>query len=222
MAQQLLPLEIADGVGLLSQNVAHMLGGAALLLSFALLYQRRIARVLDACALQGMVLAVAALWQGWSQGAPRLLVTAVMVLAAAGVAIPMALRHAALRRNMHREIGTVPGSFTSMLLSAGLVVLSMSVALPREDLALALALVLLAALTMVMRRDALAQAAGFLSLGNGLILAAISVPDMPLVEELTGAVLALTAFGTFGVVSFRERLDPPDAGRPGTAGGPAQ
>ena len=68
--------------GQLPYDVAHVLGGAMLLLSCMLLYQRRVAAVITALALQGGVLAAAAAWQGYVQGAPQLFLTALMALLA--------------------------------------------------------------------------------------------------------------------------------------------
>src|SRR5690349_3714143 len=68
--------------GQLPYDVAHLLGGAMLLLSFVLLYQRRVMAVINAFAAQGAVLALAAAWQGWVQGAPQLYLTALIAFAA--------------------------------------------------------------------------------------------------------------------------------------------
>ena len=75
----------------------------------------------------------------------------------------------------------------------------------REALALALSVVLLGLLVMSTRRNALLQVVGFLSLENGLILAAVGAAGMPLVVELSTAVLVLVAFGVFGAFVLRIR-----------------
>jgi hydrogenase-4 component E len=106
------------------------------------------------------------------------------------------------------------GVFPSSVLGVGLVVLAIIVVVPttfgahsvtREALAMALSVVLLGLLMMITRRNALSQAIGFLSLENGLILAAIGVPDMPMLVELSVAVLVLVAFVVFGIFVFRIR-----------------
>ena len=63
----------------------------------------------------------------------------------------------------------------------------MSTALTREDLALALSVVLLGLLMMMTRRNAVSQVVGFMSLENGLILAATGAEGMPLVVEISVA-----------------------------------
>ena len=53
--------------GQLPYDLAHLLGGAVLLLSFVLLYQRRISAVINAFATQGALLALAALLAAWDE-----------------------------------------------------------------------------------------------------------------------------------------------------------
>src|SRR5256886_807641 len=92
-----------------------------------------------------------------------------------------------------------------MLLGMGLVALSMVVMLrvtaeadplAREDLAFALSVVLLGLLMMVTRRNAVSQIVGFMSLENGLVLAATGAKGMPLVVEISIAFSILIAFPT--------------------------
>ena len=99
-----------------------------------------------------------------------------------------------------------------MLLGIGLVALSMVVMLrvtegadrlAREDLALALSVVLLGFLMMVTRRNAVSQVVGFMSLENGLILAAAGAEGMPLVVEMSIAFSVLVAFLVIGIFLFR-------------------
>jgi hydrogenase-4 component E len=108
-----------------------------------------------------------------------------------------------------------------MLAGMGLVALSMVVMLratqtadplAREDLAFALSVVLLGLLMMVTRRNAVSQIVGFMSLENGLILAATGAKGMPLVVEISIAFSVLVAFIVIGVFLFRirERFDSVD------------
>ena len=84
--------------------------------------------------------------------------------------------------------------------------------LAREDLAFALSVVLLGLLMMVTRRNAVSQIVGFMSLENGLILAATGAKGMPLVVEISVAFSVLVAFIVIGVFLFRirERFDSVD------------
>jgi hydrogenase-4 component E len=87
-------------------------------------------------------------------------------------------------------------------------------AVAREDLALALAVVLLGLLIMVTRRNAVSQVVGFMSLENGLVLAATGARGMPLVVEISIAFSVLIAFIVIGIFLFRirERFDTVDIG----------
>ena len=108
-----------------------------------------------------------------------------------------------------------------MLAGMGLVALSMVVMLrvthnadplAQEDLAFALAVVLLGLLMMVTRRNAVSQVVGFMSLENGLVLAATGAKGMPLVVEISVAFSILIAFIVIGIFLFRirERFDTVD------------
>jgi hydrogenase-4 component E len=211
------------GYGAFAYDMAHLLGAAVLVLSFVLLYQRRMTAVINTYAVQAFVLALAAAWQGWVQDAPHLYITAAITVAAKGVVIPLALHNFIRRLAIGRSVDTALGVFGSMALGVALVTLAILVVVPvtpqaqtmtREDLALALSVVLLGLLMMVTRRSALTQVIGFMSLENGLILAAIGVAGMPLVVELSVAVLVLVAFIVFGVFFFRirARFDSLDVG----------
>ena len=84
--------------------------------------------------------------------------------------------------------------------------------LVREDLAFALAIILMGMLVMITRRNAVTQIVGFMSLENGLVLAATGAKGMPLVVEFSVAFSILIAFIVFGVFVFRirERFDTVD------------
>ncbi len=215
-----------QGFGTFAYDFSHLLGGAALVLSFTLLYQRRLAAVIHIYALQACVVGAAAAWQGFAQNAPHLYVTALIAFGAKGVLIPVALHRIVRRLDIRRQIEPALGIFPTMILGVGLVGLAIAVVLPstrhvqaqtlaREDLALALSVVLLGMLAMITRRNALLQVVGFLSLENGLMLAAVGIEGMPLVVELSVAVLVLVAFVVFGVFFFRirERFDSLDVRR---------
>jgi hydrogenase-4 component E len=208
-----------NGFGTPAYDVSHLLGGGVLLLSFVLLYQRRIGAVINGFAVQGALLACAAAWQAYVQGAPGLYLTAVIAFGAKAVAIPLALRLLVGRLGLHRAVETSLGIGASLLAAIGLVGLSVLVVLPvtaggatplaRVDLTIALSVVLLGMLAMIARRNAISQVIGLLSLENGLILGAVGVAGMPLVVELSTAALVLVAAMVAAVVVFqiRERLD---------------
>ena len=205
--------------GQLPYDVAHLLGGAMLLLSFVLLYQRRV-RGGDQRASRCRA-------RCWPRRPPG----------RAGAGRAAALPDGADR--LRRQGGADPAgaarcwsggstctarwrprsaSAPSLIAGVALVALAILVVLPvtaaarrplaREDLALALSVVLLghADDDHAAQRDQ--QVIGLMSLENGLILAAVGVAGMPLVVELSTAALVLVVVVVAGVVVFqiRERL----------------
>jgi hydrogenase-4 component E len=202
-------------------DVAHLLAGGLVLVSFLLLYQDRLYALLNIFALHAVVLALSVGWQASVQDAPHLYVTAGIALVFKGLLIPLALHRIVQRLGIHREIETVVGIGLTMLAGMGLVALSMVVMLrvtaaagplAREDLAFALSVVLLGLLMMVTRRNAVSQVVGFMSLENGLVLAATGARGMPLVVEISVAFSILIAFIVIGIFLFRirERFDTVD------------
>ncbi len=205
----------------ISFDVAHMLAGSLVLVSFMQLYQDRLYALLNLFALHALVLAASVAWQAFIQDAPHLYLTAVIALVFKAIVIPVALHRIIVKLGIHREIETVVGVGPAMLLGMGLVALSMVVMLrvtaeadplAREDLAFALSVVLLGLLMMVTRRNAVSQVIGFMSLENGLVLAATGAKGMPLVVEISVAFSVLIAFIVIGIFLFRirERFDTVD------------
>ena len=133
--------------------------------------------------------------------------------------IPVALRRMVVRLGIHRTIEPVVSIGLTMLAGIGLIALSIMVMLPitaaadtlaREDLAFALSVILLGLLMMITRRNAVSQVIGFMSLENGLILAATGAKGMPLVVEISVAFSVLVALIVIGIFLFRirERFEP--------------
>jgi len=208
-------------MGVLSFDIAHLLAGGLVLFSFVMLYQVRMFALLNVFALHALVLALSVAWQAHAQDAPHLYITAFIALVFKAMAIPVGLHHIVRRLGIHREIEIVAGVGPTMLAGMALVALSLVVMLPlteaadplsREDLAFALAVILLGLLVMVTRRNAVSQVIGFMSIENGLILAATGARGMPLVVEISVAFSILVAFIVIGVFLFRirERFDSVD------------
>src|SRR5947208_1265446 len=208
-------------MGNLTFDIAHLLAGGLVLVSFLLLYQDRMYALLNIFALHALVLALSVAWQAYVQHAPHLFVTAAIALVFKAIRIPTALHRIVQRVGIHREIETVGGVGLTMLGVMALVALSMVVMLrvtaeadplAREDLAFALSVVLLGLLVMVTRRNAVSQVVGFMSLENGLVLAATGAKGMPLVVEISVAFSVLIAFIVIGIFLFRirERFDTVD------------
>jgi hydrogenase-4 component E len=202
-------------------DIAHLLAGGLVLVSFMQLYQNRLYALLNIFALHAFVLSLSVAWQAFIQDAPHLYVTAAIALCFKALIIPVVLHNMIRRLGIHREIETVVGIGPTMLAGMGLVALSMAVMLQvtaevdplaREDMVFALSVVLLGLLLMVTRRNAVSQVIGFMSLENGLVLAATGAKGMPLVVEISVAFSILIAFIVIGIFLFRirERFDTVD------------
>ena len=202
-------------------DLAHMLAGGLVLVSLVMLYQDRLYSLINTLAVHAVVLALSVAWQAYIQDAPHLYITAVIALGFKAIAVPMALRRMVFKLGIHREIENVVGVGLTMLGAIGLIALSLVVMLPatmhadplaREDIALALSVVLIGLLMMVTRRNAVSQVAGFMSLENGIVLAATGAQGMPLVVEISVAFSILIAFIVIGIFLFRirERFDTVD------------
>ncbi len=191
-----------------------MLAGSLVLVSFLMLYQDRMLALINMLSLHAVVLALSVGWQAYTQDAPHLFITAALALGFKAMLIPWVLRRMVFQMGIHREIETVGGIGLTMLAGIALVALSLEVMLPvtsdadpvaREDIALALSVVLIGMLMMVTRRNALSQVVGFMSLENGIILAATGARGMPLVVEISVAFSVLIALIVIGVFLFRIR-----------------
>jgi hydrogenase-4 component E len=186
-----------------------------------LLYQDRIFALVNIFALHALVVSLSVAWQAYIQQAPHLYITAAIALGVKAVVIPVVLHRIIVRLGIHRSIETVVGIGQTMLGGIGLVALSILVMLPitaqagtlaREDLAFSLSVILLGLLMMTSRRNAVSQVIGFMSIENGLILAATAAKGMPLVVEISVAFSILIALIVIGIFLFRirERFDTVD------------
>lgn len=208
----------------LAYDVAHLLGTLVLMMSFALLYQTRLFSLLQVYSAQSVILAATAAWQGYAHGESHLYVTALITLSLKAIVIPIALHRIVVKFDIQRAVEPAFSIGLTMLTGVSLVTLSILLVLPvtadaaaltREHLSLSLSVVLLGLLMMISRRNAVSQVVGFMSIENGLILAAIGVAGMPLVVEMLVAFSVMVAFIIFGIFLFeiRERFDSLDLHR---------
>lgn len=205
----------------LDLDIAHLLASSLVLISFLMLYQDRLPALLNLFAVHALALTLSVAWQAYIQDAPHLYITAAIALGFKAILVPMALHRIIRRLGIHREIETVVGIGQTMLAGMALVGLSLVVVLrvtpeadplAREDIAFALAVLLMGLLIMVTRRNAVSQIIGFMSMENGLVLAATGAKGMPLVVEISVAFSILIAFIVIGIFLFRirERFDTVD------------
>ena len=198
----------------LALDIAHLFAGGLVLMSLMLLYQDRMTGLINTFALHALVVSLSVAWQAYIQDAPHLYITAAIALGVKAVVIPLALHRIIKRLGIHRTIEPVVSVGLTMLAGIALIALSIMVMLPitaqagtlaREDLAFSLSVILLGLLMMISRRNAVSQVIGFLSIENGLILAATGAKGMPLVVEISVAFSILVALIVIGIFLFRIR-----------------
>ena len=196
-----------------------MLAGTMVLVSFMLLYQDRMFALLNVFALHAVVLSASVAWQAHIQNAPHLYVPAAIALVLKGIIIPVALHRVVIRLGIHRDDRDCRRHWADLALRRRAVRRSRWSSCSRRRKRpihwrarishLPLSILLLGLLMMVTRRNAVSQIIGFMSIENGLILAATAARGMPLVVEISVAFSVLVAFIVIGVFLFRirERFD---------------
>jgi hydrogenase-4 component E len=190
-----------------------------LLLSFSMLSQRRIVNLVNLLALQGALLCAATLLVAWRTNQGHLYVSAALTFALKVVGLPLLLHRLIRRLNVYWDAEPVINASGTMLIGLLVVVFSFGLAQPisalastatRSTLGIAIAVILLAFLTMITRRKAMSQVVAFLSMENGLFFGAMSATyGMPMVVELGVALDVLVAMLVLGVFFFqiREQFD---------------
>ena len=92
-----------------SYDVAHMLAGGMLLVSFMLLYQDRMYGLLNVFALHAFVLSLSVAWEAYVNQSPHLYITAAIALVLKAIIIPTALHRIVQRLGIHRTVETTVG-----------------------------------------------------------------------------------------------------------------
>ncbi len=200
-------------------QLLNALAALLLLLSFAMLAQRRVVTLVNLFAMQGALLCAATLLLAWRTGEGNLYVSAALTFAVKVVALPRLLHRLIRRLGVYWDtepLLNIPGT---MLIGVLIVVFSFGLAQPisalastatRSAVGIAVAVILLAFLTMITRSKALSQVIGFLSMENGLFFGAMSATyGMPMIVELGVALDVLVAMLVLGVFFFqiREQFD---------------
>jgi hydrogenase-4 component E len=190
-----------------------------LMLSFAMISQRRIVSLINLFAMQGAALVAASLLIAYATDQVDLYVSAGLTLVLKVILIPWLLHRVIRRLNVRWDVETLINIPSMMLVGIALVIFSFSLALPISrlsssiaggSLGIALACVLLSFMMMITRSKAVPQVIGFLSMENGLIFAATTVTNgMPMIVEFGIALDVLVGVLILGVFMFqiREKFD---------------
>ncbi len=209
----------------LLQQIMVVLAAFVLFLSFVLLQQARLVSAIRAFAWQGVFVALVSAVVAATEHHTHLYFSALLTLSMKALLIPWMLHRLVRRLDMERHTERLQGAAPVMMAAVALVIFSYWLVLPmvqreliftRNIIAVSLAVVLIGLLMMVVRQQAVAQVLGFMSVENGLFLAAVSATGgMPLVVELGVAFDVLVAMILFGVFFFqiRDSIDTLDVNR---------
>lgn len=190
-----------------------------LLLSFAMISQRRIVSLINLFMMQGVALVITSFLLGYATNQPDLYVSGALTLVLKVIFIPWMLHRMIRQLNVRWDIETLLNVPTTMLVGIALVIFSFSLALPVSrlssslaggSLGIALSCVMLSFLMLITRSKAIPQVIGFLSMENGLIFAATAVTNgMPMIVEFGIALDVLVGVLILGVFMFqiREKFD---------------
>ncbi len=196
-------------------QLLNTLAALLLLLSFAMLSQRRIVGLVNLLALQGALLFSATLLLAWRTGDRNLYVSAALTLALKVIFLPWLLHRLIRRLGVYWDTEPLLNITGTMLVGVLVVIFSFGLAQPisalastatRNSIGIAVAVILIAFLTMITRRKAMSQVVGFLSMENGLFFGAMSATyGMPMIVELGVALDVLVAMLVLGVFFFHIR-----------------
>ncbi len=196
-------------------QIINLLAALLLLISFAMLSQRRITGLITLFAWQGAALALSTTLVAGSTGQHHLYYSAGLTLALKVIIMPWFFFRLVKQLKVEREVEPMINIPITMLIGIVLVIFAFNLALPiaqisgtvtRATLGIALAIVLLAFLMMITRSKAIPQVIGFLAMENGLFFAATSATyGMPLVVELGVAIDVLVGMFVLGIFFFQIR-----------------
>jgi hydrogenase-4 component E len=197
----------------------NLMAAILLLLSFAMLSQRRILSLIHLYTLQGLTLVSANLVLGFVTADTHLYISALLTLVLKVGLIPWILYKLVQRLNVKTDVEPLLNIPTTLLVGIVLVIIAFNVASPisqlassvaRGTLGIALACVLLSFMMMITRAKAIPQVIGFLSMENGLFFAAAAATNgMPMIVELGIGLDVLVGILILGVFMFqiREQFD---------------
>ena len=203
-------LDPAHGVPSVFGGSANAVAVVVLLLEFGMFRQALLRDQIRLYAAQSAAVAVLAVFVAAARHVPELYVLAALSAGLKVVIVPLVMR-----RQLRGAGEEIAGSGTLGLASTVLLAIAVGAfgffavgrlgiaggTLPQTALGLAMAVVLVAFVLMIVRRDVVSQAIGFFSLENGVSLAALVIAArMPLILEVAFLFDLLVAVLVFGVL----------------------
>lgn len=200
-------------------QLINLFAAAMLILTFAMLAQRRVLNLIHLFTLQGLSVVGATVVVAYVTNQHHLYYSAALTFSLKVLLIPYLLHRMIDRLNVKWDVETLINIPTTLLIGIALVIFAFNVTLPIAKLStsiaggtlgIALACVLLSFMMMITRSKAVPQVIGFLAMENALFFAATSATyGMPMVVELGIALDVLVGILILGVFMFqiREQFD---------------
>jgi hydrogenase-4 component E len=200
-------------------QLINLFAAAMLILTFAMLAQRRVLNLIHLFTMQGLSVVGATVVVAYVTDQHHLYYSAALTFSLKVLLIPYLLHRLIDRLNVKWDVETLINIPTTLLIGIVLVIFAFNVTLPIAKLStsiaggtlgIALACVLLSFMMMITRSKAVPQVIGFLAMENALFFAATSATyGMPMVVELGIALDVLVGMLILGVFMFhiREQFD---------------
>lgn len=201
------------------EQILNLCAAVLLLITFAMLSQRRILSLIHLYTLHGATLVATAVIVAYVTHNTHLYFSAGLTFLLKVILIPWILHKLILRLNVRWDVEPLINVPATMLIGIILVIIAFNLALPiaqlsssiaRGTLGIALACLLLSFMMMITRSKAVPQVIGFLSMENALFFSATAATSgMPMIVELGIALDVLVGILILGVFMFqiREQFD---------------
>jgi len=196
-------------------QLINLFASLILVLSFAMLAQRRILTLVHLYAMQGLAVVGATTVVAYVTHQPHLYFSAALTLILKVLVIPAVLYRLIKRLDVRWDVETLINIPSTMLVGIVMVVFAFNLSMPVARLStsvspgtlgIAMACILLSFMMMITRTKAVPQVIGFLSMENSLFFAATSATHgMPMIVELGIALDVLVGVFILGVFMFQIR-----------------
>jgi hydrogenase-4 component E len=205
-------MEMNDATRQLLENLNALATGLFLLTAFGIVAMRQTRACLHLFIAQSLLLAASAALLGWRFGSAHLYGVALVNLVSKPIVVPWLLRKTAPAEiYTRREIDQVLNIPTTLLIALALAIGAYFLGAPlanavgpeyrAPNIPIGIAALLLGALTLTVRREAMPLLIGLLAMENGAFLVGISMArDLPILVELAVATDGLIIVFIVGVL----------------------
>ena len=197
------------------ESIISIITVLILLTAFIFIMQERIHSMINTFIGQSILLASATFLQAVKTGEIALYISATLTILLKVILLPYLLHYLVNKLNIRHKVATIKHPFLLLIGAASLVLFCYHLIIPvnklswaetNNTIAIAMAIMLLGMLLLITHRKAISHIIGFMSMENGIFLAALTATQgMPMIVELGIAFDVLIAAVLFGVFFFQLR-----------------